>query len=559
MPHLRFWLTTLAALAPTVLLAAPLPVQITKFEGEVVQVAGSAHSGIALGKSLEAGTEIRTGKDGRAELSLHGDPTLALGNGVQLLVHSLDQRVLRLRIASGAVRVDTRAAKGGKSRDVRLNVGDLRVRVANADAWTELGERGGQVCLIAGVVEAQQPSGVARLDTPGQCLRQSGLTSQWSMVPMGVLQERIALLGVREVEVALPAPAAPAPAPVAVTPEIKIVPLPVPPAVETTPAPAEQAGVRTPAAVELVEIPPPPAPPKLETAPAAAAMTQVALAAPAEVVEVPPPPAPAVLDPAPAAAAVAALTLPAVVEVLDVPPEPTAKPAVVVEAPVAEAPVVQTPVVQTPVVETAGVETSVVETSVVETAPEAASAPATPAAAAMPVSTGESTSEATDLAPATSTVALTAAAVEVMAVPEPPLSTQPEVTAEPKPTAEAVSPPAAANPEPAVSSAPAASPAATTAATTEVATAANAGEPAVDDGRRWRVVLGSMPERAAAEQESERLNARGWAVEPRAYRVGERQGYRIGFGEFATRDDAQKALDEFVAQFPDAPAWLAKY
>jgi hypothetical protein len=72
-------------------------------------------------------------------------------------------------------------------------------------------------------------------------------------------------------------------------------------------------------------------------------------------------------------------------------------------------------------------------------------------------------------------------------------------------------------------------------------------------------VLGSMPEKEKAEVEAERLNARGWAVEAREYRVGDRRGYRIGFGEFAAREDAQKALEEFLVQFPDAPAWLAKY
>jgi hypothetical protein len=68
-----------------------------------------------------------------------------------------------------------------------------------------------------------------------------------------------------------------------------------------------------------------------------------------------------------------------------------------------------------------------------------------------------------------------------------------------------------------------------------------------------------MPEREKAEREAERLNAHGWAVEAREYRVGERHGFRIGFGEFVARQDAQKALEEFLVQYPDAAAWVAKY
>ncbi len=92
-----------------------------------------------------------------------------------------------------------------------------------------------------------------------------------------------------------------------------------------------------------------------------------------------------------------------------------------------------------------------------------------------------------------------------------------------------------------------------------LAESAPSAAPGPEDVRRWRVVLGSMPEAEKAEMEAERLNARGWAVEAREYRVGDRHGYRIGFGEFLAREEAQKALDEFLVQYPEAPAWLAKY
>ena len=67
MPHLRTWFAaTIVALAATPLIAASLPVTVERFEGEVVQVDGTVHSGALPGKTLPSGSQIHTGKDGRA-------------------------------------------------------------------------------------------------------------------------------------------------------------------------------------------------------------------------------------------------------------------------------------------------------------------------------------------------------------------------------------------------------------------------------------------------------------------------------------------------------------
>lgn len=772
MPHLRSCLAALLALfLSPALFAAPLPVKVSQFDGEVVQVLGTAHSGIVADKAIEQGSEIRTGKDGRAELSLHGDPTLAVGNGAQLLLHSMDQRVLRLRLASGALRIDTRAPKGGKSRDVRLNVGDLRVRVANADAWTELGERGGQLCLISGTVEAQQPNGVARLDTPGQCLRQSGLTSQWSMVPMSVLQERVALLDIPDADetVVLAAPATvPKPESIPV-PNAEPPAAPKPPALELAPAATASASVSVPAAAEVLEVPPEP---KLPTAPPAAATSTVKLPAAVNVPEVPPAPPPQpTLVAAPAAAATVAVAAPTVVEVLEVPPVPKANPPAAVESPAAD---VATTTAQKPVAETmpkaeaakidaaatisetgakpaaakpidkpapvaaassaqselpfaaatstlpgleakpepakieaaaakplspavaaalsdAGASMPAAAADMIDTIPEttplalkaqvaellpvAETAPSTPpaAAAATPTPAVAVASEANKLegaestarlasaestAPAQSPAAATtardepvaAASAAVAATPTPAVVAASEVskleesesTASPTRMESPAPAPAAKNEsvivaaastapaeklsstelewrrelvgalskkdamgdagadaivpsEPLSPASPSQAPVAASAAAALLGAgpaaaapaSSNSAEPAKNeeqvvatlaeparveapkdeavatgdapDLRRWRVVLGSMSEREAAEREAERLNARGWSVEPREYHIGDRHGFRIGFGEFESREQAQVALDEFLARFPDAAAWLAKY
>lgn len=598
MPHLRTCLAAmLAALAPVAVKAAPLPVQIDRFDGEVVQVNGNVHSGVLAGRSLPPGSQVQTGSDGRAELSVSGAPTVALGAGTDLLVHSVEQGVVRLRIASGAMRIDARAAGSHGARDVRVNAGDLRLRINGADAWIEIGDRGGQVCLISGVVEAQQPSSTVRLDTPGQCLRQSGLTSQWSMVPMSVLEERIVLVGVRAAAAVAAAPR-PEPKP---RPEIKALPLPI----EPEPAP-KVANVEPQATVvaepaDLAKVPLPVEPPK--RAPDTVAVAKASVVEPIPV----PPVAPADKTPVPAAPVLAPpVPAPAIVPNAAGPAAPT-RPSSAVHLP----PVIVKGNPAVPGVENPANRSALAEKSAVATAPvmPVAPAPRTPDASATPtlevlyphtppvivlapaappearapagpVAAQPSKAEApaaevalAQMPASAGTAAMTfPAALEAPAIPVPPAPKSTAATAsKPAPTA---IPAAAPSAPPVVAVAPApTTPAAVVAASkdtanlsksiapsdAQVAVAAPASAPGADDGKRWRVVLGSMPEPEMAETEAERLNARGWAVEAREYRVGDRSGYRIGFGEFAAREEAQKALEEFMGQYPDATAWLAKY
>lgn len=79
------------------------------------------------------------------------------------------------------------------------------------------------------------------------------------------------------------------------------------------------------------------------------------------------------------------------------------------------------------------------------------------------------------------------------------------------------------------------------------------------DERRWSVVFASMSEAGAAAQEAARLQALGLKAEAREYRVGSRHGFRVGVGRFASREEADAAMNGLLDVHPQLSAWLARY
>ena len=78
----------------------------------------------------------------------------------------------KLKLLAGALRVDSRAAKGKSAQDVRVNVGTLKTRIFNAEAWGANTAEGDTFCLLAGTVSVQTDASTEeRLETPGSCLR----------------------------------------------------------------------------------------------------------------------------------------------------------------------------------------------------------------------------------------------------------------------------------------------------------------------------------------------------------------------------------------------------
>lgn len=132
---------------------------------------------LAAGRAIAAGDVVSAGARGKVALQLAGSGLMTLSSLGDLQV--FDARgaagkqppIAKLKLLAGALRVDTRAVNGRAAQDVRLNIGSLKSRVFNADAWGANTAEGDTLCVMAGAVSVQTDSGDERLDTPGSCLR----------------------------------------------------------------------------------------------------------------------------------------------------------------------------------------------------------------------------------------------------------------------------------------------------------------------------------------------------------------------------------------------------
>ncbi|MGQ0620200.1 MAG: SPOR domain-containing protein [Panacagrimonas sp.] len=279
-----------AGLAPIALGPA---LTVAQVEGEVYQSRGSNATVVARGQTIDQGAQIKAPANGRVELSVDGYPTIAIGNGGELSFDGAEALTLRLTLSRGAIHVDTRPRDGQPQRDVKILLGDVEVRVNGAEVWAALNNDIAQVCLIAGMAEAQVPSRTDRLDLLGQCMSRAGLESRWVMVPVEVLDERTALLHVRVKESIAAQPALPDLRKASPTVGSKPVPT-----VASLPEVAVASTVAAPSAV-VSAVPPPPVTPT----------AAVKIAAP--VVDTPRPPATESANEPPARAAPAAAPPPA--------------------------------------------------------------------------------------------------------------------------------------------------------------------------------------------------------------------------------------------------------
>ncbi|MGQ0529264.1 MAG: FecR domain-containing protein [Panacagrimonas sp.] len=437
MRPLRAFFALILTLGSPLSWAEPLSVTAQRSVGSATTLVDGARAPLTQGRALQAGTELQTAADARAQLSFAGKPTLDLGANSSLLLHSGDASVLRLRLLQGALHVDAQPGAAA-ARDIRLNIADLRLRVMNAQAWVQQTESGGQVCLISGRISVQFPTRADELDIPGQCLRRAGVETHWVIVPIEVLTERVALTQISAPAIAA-RPATDAAAPTSI------------PSAPITPAAAPLVAVVAPQ-------PAPPIPTPAPTPPVTAASAESpVLAAPkVPVIVLAPPAAEPVMDAAPAAARTASVEA-ATATVPELPAEPTAESVVV----------------------------SVAEIPQAEPPAEPASAPE----------------------------------VEIVLA-----------------TLDAADSSLAADDE------------------------ADAVQPmAQGDERRWSVVFASMSEAGAAAQEAARLQALGLKAEAREYRVGSRHGFRVGVGRFASREEADAAMNGLLDVHPQLSAWLARY
>lgn len=128
--------------------------------------------------AIIAGDVVSAGPRGKVAMQLAGGGLMTLSSlgDVQVFEAKAAQgkqpATAKLKLLAGALRVDSRAVNGKPAQDVRLNIGSLKTRLLNADAWGANTAEGDTLCLLGGAVSVQT-SGAAdeRLDVPGSCLR----------------------------------------------------------------------------------------------------------------------------------------------------------------------------------------------------------------------------------------------------------------------------------------------------------------------------------------------------------------------------------------------------
>ena len=129
-------------------------------------------------RAINAGDVVSAGARGKVAMQLGsaGLMTLSSLGDVQVFeakaASGKQPAIAKLKLLAGALRVDSRASKDKPAQDIRLNVGSLKTRLLNGDAWAANTAEGDTLCLMAGAVSVQG-EGLAdeRLDQPGSCLR----------------------------------------------------------------------------------------------------------------------------------------------------------------------------------------------------------------------------------------------------------------------------------------------------------------------------------------------------------------------------------------------------
>ena len=129
-------------------------------------------------RAVLPGDVVSAGARGKVALQLAGSGLITLSSlgDVQVFdaraAKGTQPASAKLKLLAGALRVDSRATNGKPAQDVRLNVGSLKTRILNADAWGANTAEGDTFCLMAGMVSVQaDATSEERLDSPGSCLR----------------------------------------------------------------------------------------------------------------------------------------------------------------------------------------------------------------------------------------------------------------------------------------------------------------------------------------------------------------------------------------------------
>ena len=128
--------------------------------------------------ALLAGDVVSAGARGKVAMQLADNGLITLSSLADLQVFDAEAgkgkrlSTAKLKLLAGALRVDSRATNGKPMQDVRLNVGSLKTRILNADAWGANTAEGDTLCVIAGAVQLQT-EGIENesISSPGSCVR----------------------------------------------------------------------------------------------------------------------------------------------------------------------------------------------------------------------------------------------------------------------------------------------------------------------------------------------------------------------------------------------------
>jgi len=162
----------LVALLPS--LAAASPFEVVRVAEPATLTQGGDTKTLAAPLTLAAGDVLSAGARGKVALRFAGGSfTLSSLGDLQVFettpARGAQPAVARLKLLGGALRVDGR---GKPAQDIRLNVGSLKTRIANAHVWAANTAEGDTVCALAGAVSVQTDGqSEERLTSPGSCLR----------------------------------------------------------------------------------------------------------------------------------------------------------------------------------------------------------------------------------------------------------------------------------------------------------------------------------------------------------------------------------------------------
>lgn len=156
-------------------LAAPPALDSVRVDRPAHFVRGGQWTTLLARIALQPGDRVRTGHGGRAELRFDGALVLTLGQDAELEFHSGEGAMpergawMRARLVAGSLRV-LNPAGGAQTRDLRLNVGRLRLRAFGAEILAESRSETDRACALNGSFDAYAPGSKERITVTRECL-----------------------------------------------------------------------------------------------------------------------------------------------------------------------------------------------------------------------------------------------------------------------------------------------------------------------------------------------------------------------------------------------------